>query len=355
MDARAFESGDGTRGSKRLTCCSHAERAARRNGGAAPFAPRCSSRRWPAIPRPARRRAAADLQRVFERRRRNRAARLRELRTRGGLRGAGPPRHFRQGAIAIVRYGSTWRGNKPKIAAEHGAVGCLIYSDPKDDGYGDASGVSGRADAKQGWCPAGQRDGHAATSRRPADAGRRRGAGARIDSRIADAATITKIPVLPISYGDAQPLLEAMSGPVCAGGLARRAADHLSPRERARAGASEGRVELGDQAALRRGREDPGSTYPDEWVIRGNHHDAWVNGASDPISGMAPSSRKRGRSVSCSRQGWRPKRTIVYAAWDGEEPALLGSTEWVEQHESELQESRRLHQQRRQRARLSQR
>ena len=99
-----------------------------------------------------------------------------------------------------------------------------------------------------------------------------------------------------------------------------------------------------------------GSTFPDEWIIRGNHHDAWVNGAADPVSGMAPELEEARALGELAKQGWPPKRTIVYAAWDGEEPALLGSTEWVEQHDDELREKRgRLHQQRRQRPRLPQR
>ena len=95
----------------------------------------------------------------------------------------------------------------------------------------------------------------------------------------------------------------------------------------------------------------PGSTYPDEWIMRGNHHDAWVNGANDPVSGMAPMLEEARALGQLQKQGWMPKRTIVYAAWDGEEPALLGSTEWVETHADDLKEHAGT-QQRRQRPRF---
>ncbi len=82
----------------------------------------------------------------------------------------------------------------------------------------------------------------------------------------------------------------------------------------------------------------PGSTFPDEWIVRGNHHDAWVNGANDPVSGMAPELEEARALGELRKQGWAPKRTIVYASWDGEEPGLLGSTEWVETHLKDLRE-----------------
>src|SRR5207247_2438427 len=154
-----------------------------------------------------------------------------------------------KGAIVIARYFGSWRGIKPKVAAEHGAVGCLIYSDPKEDGY-----THGDTYPQGPW--------------RPRD-GVQRG-------------SVMDMPVYP---GD--PLI-------------------------------------------------PGAAAPDEWVIRGNHHDAWVNGAEDPISGQVTLLEEARAYGQLLKQGWRPRRTIIYAAWDGEEPALLGSTEWAEAHADEL-------------------
>src|SRR5437868_39633 len=82
----------------------------------------------------------------------------------------------------------------------------------------------------------------------------------------------------------------------------------------------------------------PGATFPNEWIVRGNHHDAWVNGAADPVSGTAPLLEEARAFGELVKQGWKPKRTIVYTVWDGEEPMLLGSTEWVEQHDAELRQ-----------------
>jgi N-acetylated-alpha-linked acidic dipeptidase len=156
---------------------------------------------------------------------------------------------------------------------------------------------------------------------------------------VADAPTITKIPVLPISYGDAQPLLEAMTGPVTPeswrGGLP--ITYRLGPgaaQVHLKVSASWDTKPVYDVIA-----KIPGSTWPDQWVIRGNHHDAWVNGASDPVSGMAPELEEARALGALVKAGWRPKRTIVYAAWDGEEPMLLGSTEWVEKHEADLKKA----------------
>ena len=240
-----------------------------------------------------------------------------------------------KGAIVIARYGMSWRGIKPKVAAEHGAVGTIIYSDPRDDGY-----QQGEVFPQGAWRnPNGVQRGsvmdmpvHPGDPLTP-------GIGATPDAKrlaIKDADVIMKIPVLPISYGDAQPLLAALKGPVAPeswrGGLP------ISYRM----GPGPARVHLKmtfnwdtkplyDVIAKLRG-----STYPDEWVVRGNHHDAWVNGAEDPISGLVPELEEARALAELVKQGWRPKRTIVYAAWDGEEPALLGSTEWVEAHGDEL-------------------
>jgi N-acetylated-alpha-linked acidic dipeptidase len=241
-----------------------------------------------------------------------------------------------KGAIAIARYGASWRGIKPKVAAEHGAVGCLIYSDPKDDGYVDGQVFpEGPMRPQDGV----QRGSVMDMPMYPGDP-LTPGVGATPGAKrlaIKDAPTITKIPVLPISYGDAQPLLTAIGGPLAPtewrGALP--IAYHVGP------GPSRVHLKLAfnwDQKPLYDViAKIPGSVYPDEWIIRGNHHDAWVNGAADPVSGVAAELEEARALGDLRKQGWQPKRTIVYAAWDGEEPALLGSTEWVETHAAELE------------------
>ena len=240
-----------------------------------------------------------------------------------------------KGAIVIARYGGSWRGIKPKVAAEHGAVGCLIYSDPRDDGYAQGD-VFPRG-------PFRPRDGvqRGSVADMPLYSGDplTPGVGAVPGAKrltLADAKTITRIPVLPISYGDAQPLLAAMTGPVAppAWRGALPVTYHLGPgaaRVHLRVKSDWSTKPIYDVIAMLKG-----STNPDQWVIRGNHHDGWVNGAGDPLSGqsaMLEEARGLGELV---KQGWHPRRTIVYAAWDGEEPGLLGSTEWAETHYDEL-------------------
>src|SRR2546426_2463232 len=240
-----------------------------------------------------------------------------------------------KGAIVIARYGGSWRGIKPKVAGEHGAVGCLIYSDPRDDGY-----QAGDVFPQGPWRPQDgvQRGSVMDMPLYPGDP-LTPGVGATRAAKrlaLADAPTLTKIPVLPISYGDAQPLLAAVRGPVAPpewrGGLG--ITYHVGPgpaKVHLRVRSDWSTRTLYDVIA-----RIPGSSAPDQWIIRGNHHDAWVNGAQDPLSGQAAlldEARALGELV---RQGWRPRRTIIYAAWDGEEPGLLGSTEWVEAHADEL-------------------
>jgi N-acetylated-alpha-linked acidic dipeptidase len=242
-----------------------------------------------------------------------------------------------RGAIVIARYGNSWRGIKPKVAAEHGAIGCLIYSDPMDDGYytddafpdGPARNGSGVQRGSVMDMPTYPGD--------PLTPGVGATAGAkRLD--IKDVTTLTKIPVLPISYADAQPLLAALRGPIVPepwrGALP--ITYHFGPgptRVHLKLAFDWNRVPIYDVIARMQG-----STYPDEWVIRGNHHDAWVNGAGDPGSGMSVVLEEARALGELAKQGWRPKRTLIYAAWDGEEQALLGSTEWVEDHDKDLRE-----------------
>ncbi len=242
-----------------------------------------------------------------------------------------------KGAIVITRYGGSWRGIKPKVAAEHGAIGCLIYSDPHDDGYSEGAVFpEGAYRPKEGV----QRGSVADMPLYPGDP-LTPGIGATADAKrlpIKDAPTITKIPVLPISYGDAQPLLAAMGGPVAP--PAWRGALPITYR----LGSGPARVHLKVTANWDTKpvydviAKIPGSTEPDEWIIRGNHHDAWVNGADDPISGQVDELEEARALAELVKSGWKPKRTIIYCAWDGEEPGLLGSTEWVETHADELRQ-----------------
>lgn len=242
-----------------------------------------------------------------------------------------------KGAIVIARYGSSWRGIKPKVAAERGAIGCLIYSDPRDDGYFvDGVFPDGPMRNKDGV----QRGSVMDMPTYPGDPttpGRGSIPGAdRLD--VKETTTLTRIPVLPISYGDAQPLLAALGGEVAPidwrGGLP--ITYRMGP------GPARVHLKVAFDWSLKRVHNViarlEGSAYPDEWVVRGNHHDAWVNGAQDPASGMAAELEEARALGELVRQGWRPRRTIVYAAWDGEEQGLLGSTEWVEHHQAELRE-----------------
>ncbi len=240
-----------------------------------------------------------------------------------------------KGAIVIARYGQSWRGIKPKVAAEHGAVGCLIYSDPADDGYavGDVF-PTGPMRPKDGV----QRGSVADMPIYPGDP-LTPGVGATPEAQrlaLSDAKTITKIPVLPISYADAQPLLAALGGPVVPARWrgALPITYHIGPgpaRVHLRVRSNWSTKPIYDVIAT-----IPGTVEPDQWVIRGNHHDGWVNGAEDPISGQAAMLEEARALATLVKQGWHPRRTIVYAAWDGEEPGLLGSTEWAEAHADEL-------------------
>ncbi len=242
-----------------------------------------------------------------------------------------------KGCIVIARYGASWRGIKPKVAAEHGAVGCLIYSDPAGDGY-----AGGDIFPKGGFRPADgvQRGSVMDMPLYPGDP-LTPGIGATHDAKrlaMKDVQVFTKIPVLPISYADAQPLLAALDGPVAPAEWrgALPITYHVGPGDakvHLRAEFNWDQKKIYDVIA-----KIPGSDFPDEWVIRGNHYDAWVNGAEDPISGQVCLLEEARSLGELLKQGWKPKRTIVYCAWDGEEEGLLGSTEWVETHAAELQQ-----------------
>ncbi|MGI9137696.1 MAG: transferrin receptor-like dimerization domain-containing protein [Sediminibacterium sp.] len=241
-----------------------------------------------------------------------------------------------KGKIVIAKYGRSWRGIKPKVAQEHGAVGCLIYSDPGDDGYG-AGDIYPIGAFKNDQTV--QRGSIMDMVIYPGDPTTPNIASTANAPRVNhnDAENLLKIPVLPISYGDATPLLKDMSGPVApkewVGGLPFTY--HIGPSK------STVHLKLIFDWKLRPGLNViatiKGSEYPDQWIIRGNHHDAWVNGANDPISGIAAELEEAIAIGGLLKTGWKPKRTLIYCAWDAEEPGLMGSTEWVEDHANELQ------------------
>ena len=242
-----------------------------------------------------------------------------------------------EGKIVIAKYAGSWRGIKPKLAAEKGAIGCLIYSDPEDDGYyrGDVYpkgpfkneyGIQRGSVMDMPMAPGDPlTPGYGATD----DA-------VRID--IKEANTLTKIPVLPISYHDALPLLTALEGPVVPNSWkgALPITYHIGP------GPAKVHLKLEFNWELKPAYDViatmKGSTLPDEWVIRGNHHDAWVHGANDPISGLVALMEEARVVGDLVKQGHQPKRTMMYCAWGAEEQGLLGSTEWVETHAKELKE-----------------
>jgi N-acetylated-alpha-linked acidic dipeptidase len=242
-----------------------------------------------------------------------------------------------KGKIVIAKYGHSWRGTKPKVAQEHGAIGCIIYSDPMDDGYFQGD-VYPKGPFKNEYGV--QRGSVMDMVIYPGDP-LTPGVGATEDAKRLDrlqAPNLLKIPVLPISYHDAKPLLEALSGPNVPHNWqgALPFAYHIGPGKTAvhlKVAFNWNIVPCYDVIA-----KIKGDKYPDEWVIRGNHQDAWVNGTSDPVSGLSSLMEEAKSIGEMLRNGWKPARTLVYCAWDGEEPGLLGSTEWLETHEKELQQ-----------------
>jgi N-acetylated-alpha-linked acidic dipeptidase len=243
-----------------------------------------------------------------------------------------------KGKIVIARYGAGWRGLKPKLAQEHGAVGCIIFSDPRDDGYA-AEDVYPKGPAR----PANgvQRGSVADMTQYPGDP-LTPGIGATADAKrlpISDSPVILKIPVLPISYSDAQHFMAALGGrvvpPNWRGSLP--ITYHVGGNDDAL-----GHMAVKSDWPLRTIYNVvavmKGSTYPDQWIMRGNHHDGWVFGAADPLSGHIVMMGEAKAIGALAKTGWRPKRTLVYLSWDAEEPMLLGSTEWAETHAAELKE-----------------
>lgn len=240
-----------------------------------------------------------------------------------------------RGKIVITRYGGGWRGLKPKLAAEHGALGCLIYSDPKEDGY-----FRGDVFAKGMWRPPDgvQRGSVLDITHYPGDPLSPGWASEPGSKRLAlnEAETLMTIPVLPISYSDALPLMQELGGSVApeAWRGALGITYHIgngSERVRLKVEMDNSVHPLYDVIATIRGSE-----FPDEWVIAGNHHDAWVHGALDPLSGACALIETARTLAELQKRGWKPKRTIMIALWDGEEFGLIGSTEFVEKHAREL-------------------
>jgi N-acetylated-alpha-linked acidic dipeptidase len=240
-----------------------------------------------------------------------------------------------KGAIVIARYGGGWRGLKPKLAYEHGALGCIIYSDPADDGYGLGETIpAGPMRPEWGVQRGSVADttlyaGDPLTPGEPSIPGTKRLA-------IKDSKVIVQVPTIPISWGDAKPLLEQLGGRAVPaswrGGLPLTYRFGPGPaRVHLKIESDWGTKPVLDVIATMKGSEEP-----DTWIVRGNHYDGWVNGADDPISGQSALLEEARALGELHKQGWNPKRTLVYAAWDGEEPGLLGSTEWAEMHADQL-------------------
>ncbi len=242
-----------------------------------------------------------------------------------------------RGKIVLARYGAGWRGLKPKLAQEHGAVGCLIYSDPANDGYAEHDSYPRGGGRPENGV---QRGSVQDMTTYPGDP-LTPGIGATADAKRLTretAPTILKIPTLPISYADATKLLAGLEGPIATGkargglplayhyGGTGAVTAHLAVKS------DWSMKTLYDVIAMMKGK-----TRPDEWVIRANHRDGWVFGASDPLSGHGAMLSEAKALGALAKSGWKPERTIVYASWDGEEPGLLGSTEWAETHAAELQ------------------
>ena len=243
-----------------------------------------------------------------------------------------------RGKIVIVRYGENFRGVKSFITEEHGAAAVLIYSDPWDDGY-----FRGDAYPKGPWRPdtAVQRGSIQYMFKYPGDPTTPGFASlpSLPDSKRvqpAQATDMPKIPTTPISYGDAAPILENLAGPE-------------TPRDWQGALPFTYHVGPGPVRVKVHIKQDyrywpiwnvigkiPGSKYPNQWVVLGNHRDAWVYGAVDPNSGTAAMLESVHGLGELLKQGWKPHRTIVFGSWDAEEEGLIGSTEWGEEHEREL-------------------
>lgn len=241
-----------------------------------------------------------------------------------------------RGKIVLARYGGGWRGTKVKQAQDHGALACVIYSDPADDGEGQ-----GDVYPAGGWRPpqGAERGSVLDTALYPGDP-LTPGVAATPEAKRLDPATaptLPRIPALPISAADAQPLLAALRGRVAP--AAWRGGEPLTYH----LGPGPARVHLAVKSDWRITplydviASIPGVEQADQWVLRGNHHDGWTYGAWDPLSGNTALLAEAKAIGALLKTGWRPRRTLIYASWDAEEPGWIGSTEWVEAHLDELQ------------------
>jgi N-acetylated-alpha-linked acidic dipeptidase len=243
-----------------------------------------------------------------------------------------------RGKIVIVRYGDNFRGVKSFVAEEHGAAGVIIYSDPIDDGY-----FKGDAYPKGPWRPESgvQRGSIQYMFKYPGDPttpGIASVTSLPESQRVPPekATDMPKIPTTPLSYGDAQPILQNLQGPE-------------TPRDWQGALPFTYHVGPGPVRVKMHLKQDyryftiwdvigkiQGTKYPDEWVVLGNHRDAWVYGAVDPNSGTAAMLESVHGISELLKKGWRPERTILFCSWDAEEEGLIGSTEFGEEHEKDL-------------------
>jgi N-acetylated-alpha-linked acidic dipeptidase len=243
-----------------------------------------------------------------------------------------------KGKIVIVRYGNSFRGVKAKVAEDNGAVGCIIYSDPADDGY-----MQGDVYPKGPWRPvaSGQRGsvqylfdypGDPLTPGKPSIAGVPR-------LKPEDATDLTKIPVQPIAYDVAKTLISPLRGPVRPKGfqgglpLAYHVGGTPDVKVRLKTDMDYKVRTIWDVVARIEGNQER-----DRWVVMGNHRDAWVFGAVDPNSGSSAMLEVARGFGDLLKQGWTPKRTIILCSWDAEEYGLIGSTEWAEENADDLRE-----------------
>ncbi len=240
-----------------------------------------------------------------------------------------------KGRIVLARYGGSWRGIKPKVAAEHGAIACIIYSDPHEDGYFQGEVYPDGPFRGWGMIQRGsvmdmpRYPGDPSTPDRPSKPGVERIPMDKIE-------TFAPIPVQPMSYRDGVELLKRLKGPVAP--ETWRGALPITYR----IGPGPAKVHMnlqmdyGQRRVINVVGRIAGAVAPDEWIIVGSHRDAWTFGASDSVSGHVSMMAVARAMSEMMKMGWRPRRSVLFISWDGEEQGLLGSTEWVEDLTTEL-------------------
>ena len=240
-----------------------------------------------------------------------------------------------KGKIVLARYGGSWRGIKPKVAAEHGAIACIIYSDPHEDGYFQGDVYPDGPFRGWGMIQRGsvmdmpRYPGDPSTPDRPSKAGVERLPMDKIE-------TFAPIPVQPMSYRDGVELLKRLKGPVAPGAWrgSLPITYHIGPGP-ARVHMNL-QMDYGQRRLINVVGKITGSVAPDEWIVVGSHRDAWVFGASDSVSGHVSMMAVARAMSEMTKKGWKPRRSILFVSWDGEEQGLLGSTEFVEDLTAEL-------------------